>query len=69
MVWTSKEEESVRLLEQKMDWRQVRIARFRLGERGGLKGREYWKERKKRLCPMCESEMETWEHIWEECGS
>lgn len=30
------------------------------------KGR-YWEKEGKRICRLCEGEIETWEHVWEGC--
>ena len=46
--------------------RWLRIARYRLG--GGVRERRYWWREEDRLCRVCEGGVETWEHVWEECG-
>lgn len=43
----------------------MRVARFRMGNE--VKERRYWEEEKKKLCRLCEGEVETWEHVWERC--
>lgn len=45
--------------------RWQRIARYRL--RGGIKESIYWEKKEKRLCRVCEEQIETWEHVWEDC--
>lgn len=42
------------------------MAGFRLGN--DMKGNWYWKKEEERMCRACGNELETWEHIWEECG-
>lgn len=32
-----------------------------------MRKRLYWESEKKRVCRLCESEEETWEHVWEVC--
>jgi len=43
------------------------MARFRLGNE--VKEGRYWEERREKLCRLCGNEVETWEHMWEECWS
>jgi len=43
------------------------MARFRLGNE--VKEGRYWEEEKEKLCRLCGYEVETWEHVWEECKS
>lgn len=45
--------------------RWVRVARFKLSCEMG-EGR-YWEEKYKKGCRICEGEIESWEHVWEEC--
>jgi len=44
-------------------WR--RVVRFRLGNE--MKEGRYWEEEDKRMCRLCGGEIESWEHVWEEC--
>lgn len=44
-----------------------RIAKCRLENE--MKEKRYWEEEGKRECRMCEGEEETWEHVWDECGT
>ncbi|XP_025996696.1 protein PXR1-like [Solenopsis invicta] len=44
-----------------------RVAKYRLGE--GMRKRNYWTSEENRKCRMCGMEEESWEHVWEECGS
>jgi len=44
-------------------WR--RIARFRLGCE--IRESNYWEEEGKKVCRLCGSETETWEHVWGNC--
>jgi len=39
--------------------------RFRLGNE--MKEGRYWEEEDKRMCRLCGGEIESWEHVWEEC--
>lgn len=41
------------------------LTRYRLGNE--MRDGRYWEENK-RLCGMCGTERETWEHVWNECG-
>lgn len=53
----------------KKEWRESRwkrIARFRLGNE--IREGRYWEEERKRVCRICEGEIETREHVWESCG-
>lgn len=45
--------------------RRIIIARFRLGNEM-LEGR-YWENEEERMCRMCGSEMESWEHVLTRC--
>lgn len=44
-------------------WR--RVIRFRLGNE--MKTSAYWEEEERKMCRVCEEEIETWEHVWENC--
>lgn len=41
------------------------MIRFRLGNE--MKESTYWEEEEKKMCRLCEGEIETWEHAWERC--
>jgi len=47
----------------KSRWR--RVARFRLERE--MRESSYWEEEEKKMCRLCESERETWEHVWGNC--
>lgn len=32
-----------------------------------MKESTYWEEEEKKMCRLCEGEIETWEHAWERC--
>lgn len=40
-------------------WR--RVLRFRVGNE--IREGKYWEEEGKRICRLCEEEIETWEHV------
>ncbi|XP_046141609.1 protein MNN4-like [Osmia bicornis bicornis] len=47
--------------------RWKRVARFRMGNE--INGAKYWESEEKRKCRICEWEQESWEHVWEGCGT
>lgn len=43
------------------------MARYRLGNE--MREGRYWENENKRGCRLCGGDMETWEHMWEDCRS
>lgn len=60
--------EDVEKKENQKNWgesRWKRVIRFRLGNE--MKASAYWEEEERKMCRVCEGEVETWEHTWENC--